>query len=340
MKFLKILLIIILLVVAGLLIFLPTELKFDRSIVIDAPPSVVYSEVANYENWLDWSPWHKQDTAIQVKYGSAKMGEGAEQSWKSENPNVGTGRMVTTEAIENEKIVQNIYLMESEDPFEAYFKFEETEDGKTKVIWGQNAEASTFALADRLVFGALGGIIKDQYREGLENLKNEAEYQFANAKPYELDIMEKEIPKELVLVVKDSCSTNQPDISAAMQNCYSDIMMHIKKNKIKTSGTAYAVAHIWDEENKKYVFEAGFDVNDKNVAKTDKMKVIELGGQNYVVAMLKGGYQYLMEAHLACDKYVKENKLELAGAPFEKYINDPSKQETSDMLTMVAYPVK
>ena len=71
MKIVKIIVIAIavilgLLIVVGL--FLPTEMKTEKSIVIDTPPNVPYSQVSNLKNMTKWDPWSQLDTNMETSY--------------------------------------------------------------------------------------------------------------------------------------------------------------------------------------------------------------------------------------------------------------------------------
>ena len=42
-------------------IVLPSSYTLERSIEISRPPALVYSQVTDYNTWLEWSPWPKMD---------------------------------------------------------------------------------------------------------------------------------------------------------------------------------------------------------------------------------------------------------------------------------------
>ena len=64
MKFLKIFLGIIVVIIAIILIgslFLPKTFSVSRSANIAASDTVVYKNIADFDNFLQWNPWSKMD---------------------------------------------------------------------------------------------------------------------------------------------------------------------------------------------------------------------------------------------------------------------------------------
>ena len=68
-----------------------------RSTTIDAPPARVYEQVADFHNWVNWSPWEDLDPDLKRTYSGSESGKGAAYAW-SGNRKAGQGRMEITEA--------------------------------------------------------------------------------------------------------------------------------------------------------------------------------------------------------------------------------------------------
>ena len=60
----------------------PKEIKTTQSIVINAVPFVVYSQVNNLEHWNSWSPWKKRDPNMEQEFSENPVGKGAIVRWK------------------------------------------------------------------------------------------------------------------------------------------------------------------------------------------------------------------------------------------------------------------
>jgi hypothetical protein len=123
--------------ILGLFVFslyLPSRLKIERSLVIDARPEVVFREVDTLRNWERWSPWHQLDPAMKLVYGEKSSGAGASYSWESRKRNVGRGSLIITESRPYEYIGIHINFMEKGSS-KGYFRFEPAGE-RTRVIWG------------------------------------------------------------------------------------------------------------------------------------------------------------------------------------------------------------
>ncbi|RMF69580.1 MAG: polyketide cyclase, partial [Calditrichaeota bacterium] len=57
----------LILIVVGL--FLPASYHAERSIVINAPASVVFDYVNDLTKWEEWGPWQEEDPTIEITYG-------------------------------------------------------------------------------------------------------------------------------------------------------------------------------------------------------------------------------------------------------------------------------
>ncbi|MFT6844422.1 MAG: putative membrane protein, partial [Flavobacteriales bacterium] len=85
-------------------LFMPSEVKVERTTIVNAPIEVLYAQANNLNNFHSWDPWGKIDSNAVFKIDDVYAGVGASMSWKSENSNVGNGTMTMTEAIPFEKI--------------------------------------------------------------------------------------------------------------------------------------------------------------------------------------------------------------------------------------------
>ena len=68
MKVLKIvggLIAVIVVIVVVLGIIAPNCYSVERTIVIDAPPNMVFDYIRHWENLPEWSPWSQQDPSIE-----------------------------------------------------------------------------------------------------------------------------------------------------------------------------------------------------------------------------------------------------------------------------------
>ncbi|MBV8605232.1 MAG: SRPBCC family protein [Pelomonas sp.] len=99
MKLLKRLLIGLVVLIAllyGGALLLPSGVTIQRSQAIAAAPDKVYALIAAPKAWQRWSAWSRRDPAMQVTYTGPESGSGAGWTWKSKTE--GDGTMVFTQA--------------------------------------------------------------------------------------------------------------------------------------------------------------------------------------------------------------------------------------------------
>lgn len=166
---------IILAAVIGLLAItaylLPREVAVERSIVIDAPPEVVYPLVANFSHFAKWSPWSQKDENAEYTFEGPAQGTGAKMSWTG-NDQIGTGSQTILHAIENQKVVTALDFGE-EGQAVATFTLTPVEGG-TKVTWSFETDVGNNPIGRW--FGLMfDSMIGGDYEEGLSNLKALAE---------------------------------------------------------------------------------------------------------------------------------------------------------------------
>lgn len=162
-------LIVILVVIS---FFLPAKVHVDRTVVINAQPSVVFMQVNNLHNWNNWMPWNKLDPNMKIEYHGPEEGTGAGYSWTSDNKQVGKGKIAITESIPNQTVITSLDFMEN-GVASGSFKFEPAEGG-TKVTWGMDMDMGMNPV------GKYFGLFMDQmlggdFEKGLTDLKKVSE---------------------------------------------------------------------------------------------------------------------------------------------------------------------
>ena len=80
MKILKLVLIVVVVAVAGVLLYAttkPDSFRVQRSASIKAPPEKISAVLSDFRAWDAWSPWGKVDPARQRSFSGAQKGKGA-----------------------------------------------------------------------------------------------------------------------------------------------------------------------------------------------------------------------------------------------------------------------
>jgi uncharacterized protein YndB with AHSA1/START domain len=147
----------------------PDTFRIQRAAVMNAPAEKIFPLIADFHQWLDWSPWEGRDPALKRAYSGTERGKGAVYAWDG-NKNVGSGRMEILEASSPSKVVIKLDFLK---PFEAHNTAEFTmlpQGGATNVIWVMHGPAP-FMSKVMQVFMNMDRMIGKDFEAGLTNLK-------------------------------------------------------------------------------------------------------------------------------------------------------------------------
>lgn len=173
---LKIILIVMAVLVAGVLVFAATKpdvFRVERATVIQAPPAKVFSLINDFRQWGPWSPWEKKDPAMKRSFGASSAGQGATYAWQG-NKDVGQGSMEIVESVTPSRIRLKLDFIQ---PFEAHnvVTFTLTSQGKgTEISWAMEGPVPYFAKIIH-VFINMDEMVGRDFEAGLANLKTLAE---------------------------------------------------------------------------------------------------------------------------------------------------------------------
>jgi hypothetical protein len=163
-------------IIAAILILAATKpdtFRIERTAVMNAPAEKIFPLIADFHQWLNWSPWEGRDPALKRTYSGAERGNGAVYAWEG-NKNVGSGRMEILEATTPSKVEIKLDFLK---PFEAHNTAEFTmlpQGGATKVVWVMQGPAP-FMSKLMQVFMSFDNMIGKDFEAGLAKLKTISE---------------------------------------------------------------------------------------------------------------------------------------------------------------------
>jgi len=150
----------------------PGTFRVERSTTISASPEPIAQHIADFHQWLAWSPWEKIDPALQRSYSGAPSGKGAKYGWAG-NKNIGVGSMEISDASPSSIKIDLAFLK----PFACHnnveFKLQPSVGG-TNVTWAMDGRSNYFSKIFTL-FCSMEKMVGTQYEIGLANLKSLAE---------------------------------------------------------------------------------------------------------------------------------------------------------------------
>ena len=144
----------------------PEKAHLERSIVIEAPDSVIFPYLSNYKILSSWWPWPKMDADLKQTYEGIDGTIGSKVLWSGEK--AGNGSMVLEELDQNKRVKSLMAIAGQRQVATNEFVLEQTETG-TRVTWTYDgANDGVIGKAKWVIMGTLLG---SQYDLGLKNLK-------------------------------------------------------------------------------------------------------------------------------------------------------------------------
>ena len=141
----------------------------ERAATIDAPPARIYDQIADFHNWISWSPWEDVDPDLKREYSGAEAGTGAVYAW-SGNRKAGQGRMEITDATAPSRVQIDLVF---EKPFKArndtIFTIQPEGLG-SRVTWTMTGE-KTFMTKVMGIFTSMDKMIGPDFEKGLTRLR-------------------------------------------------------------------------------------------------------------------------------------------------------------------------
>lgn len=153
--------------------FAPKSFGTNKSIVVNTPASVVFQQVADFNNWSAWSPWKKNDPEMTATFAGTPATIGHEMTWKSKKE--GNGRQEIIEMQPNTSLKIGLHF--SDDPNEVFYsnwKFE-GDSTSTRVTWDMDSGTMPFMARGLAFIFNMKGTISVYYEQGLKALKQVSE---------------------------------------------------------------------------------------------------------------------------------------------------------------------
>lgn len=336
----KLLIAILVLVAAVVVIgfFLPRDVHVEREIVIDAPPSTIYSVVYGFTRFDEWSPWAERDPNTQYTFEGPSHGVGAKMSWQSDDPNVGSGSQEITAVVPNEE-VRSALDFGDQGTADAFFRFSDAEGGGTRVVWGFDTDMGMNPIGRW--FGLfMDGMLGPDYEKGLQNLKTLAEsLPVTDIADLEAEVVTLEA--QPLAYVERTTSLEPAAISAALGEAYGRISAFLGEHDLAASGAPVAIHHSWDEEAGEYSFAAGipFSGEPGEITEDSDVQIGETRGGKALKVVHTGAYHRLSETYEKGQAYLALHDWEMDGDAWDAYADDPTTKPEEEVVTHVFFPL-
>lgn len=134
---------------------------------------MIFSLVADFRRWIEWSPWEGLDPDLLRTYSGAASGPGASYGW-SGNRKAGQGQMTILEVVEPSSITVDLRF---DKPFKARndmsFDIQNVGSG-SEVRWAMTGQ-KTFVTKVMGIFKSMDAMVGPDFEKGLSQLKDVAE---------------------------------------------------------------------------------------------------------------------------------------------------------------------
>lgn len=176
MKVLKILVGILLVLVIIFVVgsfFLPKTYSVSRNTAINAPDSIIYKNIAHFDEFYKWNPWAKMEPSAKTTFTGTAGQPGHVYGWVGKE--TGSGTMTITKVEPNKEVDIDLKFIE---PFESHAdtKFEiEPAGAEQKVTWTMSGKNNMISKWMCVFMGGMDSMIGKDFESGLKSLKEKSE---------------------------------------------------------------------------------------------------------------------------------------------------------------------
>jgi effector-binding domain-containing protein len=309
MKFLKVLLAIVIIVVAMVVIaglVIDGKYNVERTATIDGCYGDVQSQITDFNNWQNWSPWldkaKQAGQEVEFTYSEEQGAVGSFYTWESATDAIGSGKMEISEIAEGKLDFHLTFTSPMEAEADGHVSYSSGSDG-VDVAWGMYGENS---FIGKIFFSLMGqsDVLAGDFDKGLDLMKTHVE------------------------------AMDQPEYAPEHQELAE---RHYIGHRIIYH--PMAIYHSFDEATMDAEMELAIPVMGKP-SDIEGFSTGTLENGEYLVGVFYGAYEEVAELWTNMEAYVGCNNIAVTGAPYELYVTDPSTEpDTSKWETRVIYPV-
>lgn len=334
MKVFKIIGIAIAAMIAGFFvwaIFLPSEIKVEKKVLINASVEKVFGAVNDFKQWQQWSPW--ADTNFVIQFTDITAGLGAKVTWQSDRH--GIGEMTTVEWVENEYVRNEIFYPKTKSKSSILIKLNKVDNGIEVVISTENKGYS-------YPFGRFAALLiqrglNDSFEKGLKRLKAFVENKDFIVTSSKITVEVVGCEPRMYLAITDSGTTETMPSQIQAHNDEIDAFM--KKNKIESCGFPISFWYAYNPASiSKYAVAVPIT---KQYKTTGNIKLLQMPATKVAFVTYNGNPNGSYVAWNTLDKYCLDNNFKDNGAPWEEYIIAVKQNtDSAQWVTNIYKPIK
>jgi effector-binding domain-containing protein len=335
MKFLKWLLITVLILVALVLIialFMPAKVKVTANKEIAVSPVQVFFNIATYKDRGKWDPWLETDPGAEWTGNSEPDYAGSLYTWNGEK--IGTGQEIVDSVKFGKYIAANIRFGKDPKGSLVEWNLEKTDAG-TSVTWSFTADAKY--PVGRLMLNLMKGSLQSSFEKGLENLKV-----YLESNPPVLSSIGKiersRIAPMFTLVINSKGS--MAEMSSQMSEVFRKLMTEMQVQRLQMTGAPFCQYLSFDQSSGISEYLTGIQVSGKG-KDAGVVKAVNYPEIEVIQAIHTGPYEDLQTSYSKLMEYIAVNQVKVTGETFEFYFTDPSQEpDITKWQTLIAFPLR
>jgi effector-binding domain-containing protein len=325
-----------------LMLVVPAKQHIERTIIINAPVSVVYKHLSNPATFYNWMVWCRKDTSIRTAVSDeASDVPGATTFWIGNPETSGKGMIEFISMKVNREIEHKVTFLEPrKEKAKSEFKLLDA-NGQTKLTW--EFDLATPRPRNILnLFTSLDKKLGDEFEEGLINLKAIIEKTGVasaalNARSYAVQPMN--FPATSFAVYQQE-KVNRSDIPSFYATHLPRIYEEVMTVKA-TPGSPSGLFYVWDEANQQSDMAAAIAVPAGTQIDNNDIQIVDIPASKAVYIDYYGDHSQTAQAYKSIDKYLLANSLKQKAPVIEQYITDPAiEKDTAKWLTKIIFLVE
>lgn len=319
----------VLLLLGAAAYLLPEQVHVERSLLIDAPARIVFSQVNDLQCWGKWATWNQIDPEMKIEYINGGIGQNAGYEWTSENKQVGNGKMYITFSLPYDSIAVSMDFMEG-GLATGYFLFKE-DSSKTNVTWAFDTHLGKNPMA-RWVGLMFDKMMGPDFEKSLNNLQTLCSTIISEQQAVVEPVI---LPESVFAGIKKNVKWE--NIGVEMGNMYQQISAFIQQNNLTIADMPLAIYHSMNEDNME--IECGIPVTEPFESKAG-INCGKRAAGKYAYAIHVGSYETLEQTHTTIQKWISDHGFTISGGPVEVYLTDPQSEPNPEKwVTNIYYPL-
>ena len=303
-----------------------------KKIKIKANHKIIFEQITNFNNWINWSPWFVLDKSVKIKTQKTPLEAGHELTWTGEI--LEQGKIVIKKISDTEIEYLLTFLNSQQPPVDMRFTLKKIEDKLVDVTWEMKIKIPLLASKDKIK-----KLTEKDCERGLIMLKDYCELGGVPAKTIDEGIRSMSSINYIGIETK----TTVENISETIKKNFKILSDFLEKEDKKASEwfTGYEKYDYIDDEVvlMTCISIEDFDLNtDFKKYNKDFIKGNVESSRVYRVSHI-GEYKHLANAWAMATIAIKTKRLKHKDYTIERYV-DISSKDITKLKTEILIPIE